>query len=160
MPKHLIGSIWVYFVMFYFVGIYITSREKAIAKHKLPTVIERILFLCKFNTHTINTIIYQMALILTTMVTLVICYFDLVADKQDIYTTFMRVIVALLIMEGVFIWKVNKIEDKESKELGKRNKEIKKMFRAIKKAKKSGNETELAVLKQRVMQLYDLKEIE
>ena len=114
-PVHLFGAILFYFVGFYFLGTFFAYREKIVAKNSLPIFIKRILFLGMSNKFTLNTIVYQIALIVFTIATLVICYFNVLIDKYFAYSLYMKCIIALLMIEFIFIIRVNIIEGKRGR---------------------------------------------
>jgi len=119
MIVHPFGSIIGWFIILYLSGMHKAYREEIIAKHSLPLNIKRILFLGLTNKFTLSTIIAQIVILITTAVTLIICYTNpgLVQYAANIHKSIM---IATLLIRGFFTIRISIIENKQGKEFDKK----------------------------------------
>lgn len=110
---HPIGGIWFWFIAFYLFGIDMAYREKVFAKYSLPLIIKCILFLGSFNKFTLNTIIYQIALVITTIIMLSICYFIPSIDKQEVYSRYRLFMGCIWLIESIYAIKMTIYESRK-----------------------------------------------
>jgi len=120
LPRSIIGMVCLRFVGYYMLGLVAVQRERKIARYRLPLTIRRILFLNLSYKYTLNTIIYQVGVILIFIITVIIFIFDFFYTLEEyqkyiIYSFFHRCNFVLFIIEVICTTKLNIMERREEK---------------------------------------------
>jgi len=136
------------FTISYLLGVYEAHTKRDSTKYRLPKIIKYILFLGTYNKYTLDIIVYQIVLVLMTILALVLGS----SENYQIYTIFIIFFCFWLFTLLVIVAVLNIVEYIRHKE---KYTELRKISLTIRKAFKSGNEEELIALKQRSAQLRD-----
>jgi len=112
--EHPILTVLLSFTILYYVGTHVAYRERVIARRRIPKSIKRILFInrASVSRFTLNTIIYQGLLVLTTAIVLGICFFAPSAEVETICALHIIWMYALFLFEAIFAVRLGLIEQK------------------------------------------------